>query len=203
MRRITPHAGRQARQLGLVSLTGKTLACRWVRVVRPNGRSAVSATALRDASAVPANAFASLYQARWRIEEAFKLLKQRLLVEQFTGELPESIRQDFHAKVFTANLAAALAAVANESLPEAKAQRYPPNFADFLENLRNRLFWVAARPVQRPRHPRFAGPLRGNPGTETTGTESAKTFASRLPNPPTRLYSARLNFRIFVQPMAG
>ncbi len=152
MRRITPHAGRQARQLGLVSLTGKTLACRWVRVVRPNGRSAVLATALRDASAVPANA---------------------------------------------------LAAVAHESLPEAKAQHYPPNFADLLENLRNRLFWVAARPVQRPRHPRFAGPLRGNPGTETTGTESAKTFASRLPNPPTRLYSARLNFRIFVQPMAG
>jgi hypothetical protein len=141
-RRITPHACRQARKLGL-ELTGKTLAFRLVRVVLPNGRIEVLATSLLDSSAFPANAFASLYQARWSIEEAFKLLKQRLLVEQFTGELPESIRQDFHAKVFTANLAAALAAAAHESLPEAKAQRYQPNFAYILENLRNRLFrWL-------------------------------------------------------------
>jgi hypothetical protein len=141
-RRITPHSCRQARKLGL-ELTGKTLAFRLVRVVLPNGRIEVLATSLLDSSAFPANEFASLYQARWSIEEASKLLKQRLLVEQFTGELPESIRQDFHAKVFTANLAAALAAVAHESLPEAKAQRYQPNFAYILENLRNRLFgWL-------------------------------------------------------------
>jgi hypothetical protein len=184
-RRITPHACRQARKLGL-ELTGKTLAFRLVRVVLPNCRIEVLATSLLDSSAFPANAFASLYQARWSIEEAFKLLKQRLLVEQFTGELPESIRQDFHAKVFTANLAAALAAAAHESLPEAKAQRYQPNFA-YPGKPQKPLVSVAARPVQRPRHPRFAGPLRGNPGTETTGTESAKTFESRLPKAPTRL----------------
>jgi hypothetical protein len=141
-RRITPRSRRQARKLGL-ELTGKTLAFRLVRVVLPNGRIEVLATSLLDASLFPANEFASLYQARWNIEEAFKLLKQRLLVEQFTGELPESIRQDFHAKAFTANLAAALAVAAHESLPEAKAQRCQPNFAYILENLRNRLFrWL-------------------------------------------------------------
>ena len=141
-RRITPNSCRQARTLGL-KLTGKTLACRWVRVVLPNGRIAVLATSLLDSSAFPATELASLYHARWRIADAFKRLKQRLLVEPFTGELPESIRQDFHAKIFTANLAAALAAAAHESLPEAKAQRYQPNFAYILENLRNRLFrWV-------------------------------------------------------------
>ncbi|RYU57200.1 hypothetical protein EWI61_13620 [Methylolobus aquaticus] len=71
--------------------------------------------------------FADLYHARWTIEEAFKLLKHRLHLEQFTGELPESIRQDFHAKVFTANLAQALARTTQEALPEEKAQRYRPN----------------------------------------------------------------------------
>jgi hypothetical protein len=141
-RHITPQTCRQARKLGL-ELAGQTLSFRLVRVVLPNGRIEVLATSLLDASSFPAAEFASLYQARWNIEEAFKLLKQRLLVEQFTGELPESIRQDFHAKVFTANLAAALAAAAHESLPEAKAQRYQPNFAYILENLRNRLFrWL-------------------------------------------------------------
>jgi len=141
-RQLTPHTRRQARKLGL-ELSGQTLAFRLIRVVLPNGRIEVLATSLLDPIAFPAAEFASLYQARWNIEENFKLLKQRLLVEQFTGELPESIRQDFHAKVFTANLATALANSAHESLPEAKAQRYLPNFAYILENLRNRLFlWL-------------------------------------------------------------
>jgi hypothetical protein len=141
-RRITPHARRQARQRG-IELAGGTFRFRLVRVLLPSGKTEVLATSLVDATACPADEFATLYHARWSIEEAFKLLKQKLLMEQFTGELPESIRQDFHAKVFTANLAAALAAAAQESLPEAKAQRYQPNFAYILENLRNRLFrWV-------------------------------------------------------------
>jgi hypothetical protein len=141
-RRVTPHARRQARKLGL-ALTGDSFAFRLVRVTLPGGKTEVLATSLVDAKAFPAHEFASLYHARWSIEEAFKTVKQRLNVEQFTGELPESIRQDFHAKVFTANLAAALAASAQESLPEDKARRYQPNVAYLLEHLRNRLFrWV-------------------------------------------------------------
>ena len=141
-RPLTPHTLRQARKLGL-DLSGKTLSFRLIRVVLPSGKIEVLATSLLDPIAFPATEFASLYQARWNIEEAFKRLKQRLLLEQFTGELPESIRQDFHAKVFTANLAAAWATAAHDSLPEAKAQRYQPNFAYLLENLRNRLFrWL-------------------------------------------------------------
>jgi hypothetical protein len=136
-RRVTPHARRQARKLGL-ELTGDSFAFRLVRVTLPGGKTEVLATSLVDAKAFPAHEFASLYHARWSIEEAFKTVKQRLNVEQFTGELPESIRQDFHA-----NLAAALAASAQESLPEDKARRYQPNVAYILENLRNRLFrWV-------------------------------------------------------------
>jgi len=141
-RRVTPHARRQVRQLG-IELAGGTFRFRLVRVRLPSGKTEVLATSLVDATAFPADEFATLYHARWSIEEAFKLLKQRLNLEQFTGELPESIRQDFHAKVFTANLAAALAASAHDSLPEAKAERYQPNFAYILEHLRNRLFrWL-------------------------------------------------------------
>ena len=127
-------------------MSAQTLSIRLIRVVLPNGRIEVLATSLLDTHAFPAHAFASLYHARWNIEEAFKTLKHRLLIEQFTGELPEAIRQDFHAKVVTANLAAALALSAQEHLPETKAQRYQPNFAYILEKLRTRLFrWLLGR----------------------------------------------------------
>ena len=64
-------------------------------------------------------------------------------VEQFSGELPESIHQDFHAKVFTANLAAVMAFSAQEIIPENKVARYQPNLTYIIENLRNRLFrWL-------------------------------------------------------------
>ena len=141
-RPISAHARRQAKKLGL-TLSAQTLSIRLIRVVLPNGRIEILTTSLLDTHAFPAAEFSSLYHARWNIEEAFKTLKHRLFVEQFTGELPEAIRQDFHAKVFTANLAAALALSAQEHLPEAKAQHYQPNFAYILEQLRTRLFtWL-------------------------------------------------------------
>lgn len=80
------------------------------------------------------------------LEESFKVLKHRLNVEQFSGELPEAIRQDFHAKLFTANLAEALARSAYDTLPEDKAQRYDPNVTYVLNSLKTRLFcWLTQR----------------------------------------------------------
>lgn len=144
-RSLTPAMRRQAQAAG-VELFGHTVSFRLIKVVLPNGTIQVLATSLTDTAAFPARDFAELYHARWGIEEAFKLLKHRLMVEQFTGELPESIRQDFHAKVFTANLAHALATSAHDSLPEDKAARYFPNLAYILDSLKNRLFcWLIQR----------------------------------------------------------
>jgi hypothetical protein len=115
-------------------------------VVLPNGRIEILATSLTDAIAFPAAEFAELYHERWGIEESYKVLKHRLCIEQFSGELPESIRQDFHAKVFTANLAEALSRTAYESLPEAKAAHYRPNLSYILQTLRTRIFcWIIQR----------------------------------------------------------
>lgn len=109
-------------------------------------QAAEAGQTLTDAERYPAAACADLYHARWTIEEAFKLLKHRLLLERFTGELPESIRQDFHAKVFTANLAQALARATHAALPEEKAQRYRPNLTHLLQTLKPRLFaWLIQR----------------------------------------------------------
>ncbi len=141
-RKVSLQVRRQAEAAGM-ALVDKTLTLRLIKVILPNGTLEVLATSLTDVQAFPAAEFATLYHARWNIEEAFKLLKHRLLLEQFSGELPESIRQDFHAKVFTANLAEALGRSAYESLPEAKAARYYPNLTYILNSLKPRLFcWL-------------------------------------------------------------
>ena len=56
--------------------------------------------------------FAALYRERWRIEEAFKLIKARLQVENFSGVLPHTVEQDFYATLVRSNCAAALALAA-------------------------------------------------------------------------------------------
>lgn len=127
-------------------LTHKTLTLRLIKVVLSTGHSEVLATSLIDTLTYPAHAFSELYHARWNIEEAFKVLKHRLYLEQFTGELPESIRQDIHAKIFTANLAEALAREAYDLLPDEKAAHYYPNVTYILNSLKTRLFgWLIQR----------------------------------------------------------
>lgn len=98
-----------------------------IRVRLPSGQTEFLATSLLDSDAFPASGFADLYHRRWRIEECFKLLKCRLAVEHFSGELPESTRQDFMAKVWLGNLGATFAYLAHASLPPKKPQGFTPN----------------------------------------------------------------------------
>jgi hypothetical protein len=136
---------RAARALGIEGLPNE-VSFRLIRVQLPDGSEQILATSLRDAETYPAAEFAELYHTRWGIEEAFKVLKHRLLIEQFTGESPEAIRQDFHAKIFTANLAEALAYSAHQALPDEKAARYQPNLTYAIARLRFRLFgWLLKR----------------------------------------------------------
>lgn len=146
---VTRPLGRDARhrtrKQGLEPAT-EDISFRLIRVVLPSGQEEILATSLLDAELYPAVEFAALYHQRWGIEEAFKVIKHRLNVEQFSGERPESIRQDFHAKVFTANLAHIMAGTGTSSLPETKHGRYQVNLTYTLSMLRPRLFaWLLQR----------------------------------------------------------
>ena len=46
---------------------------------------------------------------RWNQEEAYKLFKSRIELENFSGKTALAIKQDFHAKVFLMTLCAAYA----------------------------------------------------------------------------------------------
>lgn len=82
---------------------------RLVRVVLDTGEIEVLATNLFDEVQFPNSIFKKLYFMRWGVEEAYKILKVRAMLESFTGKTADAIRQDFHAKVFIMTLCATLA----------------------------------------------------------------------------------------------
>ena len=77
---------------------------RLILVVTPNGKRHVVMTSLLEEAAYPGAAFADLYHARRRIEEAFKRIKHRLALEQLSGVSRLAAQQDFGAKVLCHNL---------------------------------------------------------------------------------------------------
>lgn len=82
---------------------------RLIRDTTPSGSVRVLMTSLLDAERYPASAFGALYHRRWRIEEAFKRLKHRLMLETATSLTEHAYRQDFAAKMLADNLHVLLA----------------------------------------------------------------------------------------------
>lgn len=91
---------------------------RLVRIVLPSGQIEVLVTSLLDEVSYPSLDFAELYHRRWRIEEAFRHIKCRLKLEQFGGETPLAIRQEFHATILLHNLATLAGLDALNVLPD-------------------------------------------------------------------------------------
>ena len=87
----------------------KSIQCRLVRVELDTGEVEILCTSLTDMFAYPHEQFKELYHFRWNQEEAYKLLKNRIELENFTGKTAKSIKQDFYAKIFLLTLCAAYA----------------------------------------------------------------------------------------------
>lgn len=152
---------------------------RLVRQVTPGGAVRVLLTDLDD-TIYPASSFADLYHRRWRIEEAFKRLKARLMLEAVSGLTQQALLIDVAAKVLADNLAALLCAAAGvtEERPRKCNRSYAIDFlrralprmllrvGDLLATLRDTLSALAANTVRfvagRSR-PRPAGRLKPHP----------------------------------------
>jgi hypothetical protein len=132
---IPAPAARQAAAKGY-ELATRVVPLRLIRIRLPSGQMEILATSLLDQARYPVAEFAALYHQRWRIEESFKLLKCRLAVEHFSGELPESVRQDFLAKVWLGNLTATFAYLARTSLDATKQVHFTPNLTYTVAALR-------------------------------------------------------------------
>mgnify|MGYP002079359385 CR=1 FL=1 len=87
----------------------KEIKCRLIKVELPNGESEMLCTSLTDMEKYVYDDFVELYHYRWNEEEAFKLLKCRIEVENFSGKTATAVKQDFYAKMFLLTLCAAYA----------------------------------------------------------------------------------------------
>lgn len=86
-----------------------TILCRLIKVELETGEKEILCTSLTDAEKYVYDDFEQLYHFRWNEEEAYKLLKSRIEVENFSGKTAKAVKQDFFAKVFLMTLCAAYA----------------------------------------------------------------------------------------------
>lgn len=97
---------------------GTGLQCRLIKVELENGEKEILCTSLLDSKKYLYHDFYQLYHYRWNEEEAYKLLKSRIELENFSGKTAKAVRQDFHAKVFLMTLCAAYAHPIEEKVIE-------------------------------------------------------------------------------------
>jgi hypothetical protein len=62
--------------------------------------------------------FKELYFKRWSIEVKYNEIKNKLQIENFTGETPIAIEQDFYATMYLANMVALAKKDANQVIEE-------------------------------------------------------------------------------------
>ena len=84
------------------------LKLRLVKIVLDTGEIEILCTSLTDTEKYPHNQFKELYHYRWNEEEAYKLLKCRIELENFSGKTANAVKQDFYAKIFLLTLTATL-----------------------------------------------------------------------------------------------
>ena len=77
---------------------------RLTRILLDGGEEEYLATSLFDTKLFTASRLKTLYHLRWVVEEQYKDMKYAICVENFTGKKPNSIKQEFYAKILAYNL---------------------------------------------------------------------------------------------------
>ena len=87
-----------------------------------------------------------LCHKKWGVEEAYKRLKSRLEVENFSGKSVLAVKQDFYAKMMTYSLEALLAKVAEPKVKKETSHckyDYAANHAQALTRLKGA--WITKK----------------------------------------------------------
>jgi hypothetical protein len=136
---LTPTA-EAVRQCRWYDIPTAPIPVRLVRVTLANGETEVLATSLLAEQDWPSTWFKGLYHLRWGAEEAYKCGKLRLELENFSGLSVRVVLQDGFTKLFTLNLTAICAWVAQAIATARYRQRrrdYGVNFAHAWSCMKN------------------------------------------------------------------
>lgn len=126
-------------------LSTQPITVRLLRIELDSGEVEVLITSLLDQQCYPYAVFKDLYHQRWPVEEDYKELKLRCEVENWSGKSALSVYQDFHAKVFTANLTAILACPAQQEVvqqSQAKRYTYQVNMTHLLSKMKDTVVYL-------------------------------------------------------------
>lgn len=118
---------------------------RLVRIKLSTDEIEVLATSLLDRTRFPASLFQALYHTRWPVEEDYKIMKSRLEVENWSGQSVLTVYQEFHASVFTKNLAAILACPAQQIVTQQSQQKkhlYQINMTNLLSKMKDSIVFL-------------------------------------------------------------
>lgn len=102
------------------------LVVRFVSLRLSTGELEVLATSLLDEEKYPTREFSALYHRRWNHETFYGVMKGRLELENFSGQTPEAVRQDFHSTLLLCNLESVLTASSEATLQEQSATHEHP-----------------------------------------------------------------------------
>lgn len=100
----------------------KEIELRLIKAELVTGETEILCTSLLDDERFPSAIFQELYHHRWAAEEAFKMLKSRAELENFSGKTAIAVKQDFHAKLFALTLCAIYAHPIEEKVKMEYAQ---------------------------------------------------------------------------------
>ncbi len=89
---------------------------RFVSVRLNTGELEVLVTSLLDEELYPAKDFKELYYLRWGVEGFYALIKERLGIENFSGQTVEAVKQDFYSTLFITGLESILTADVDQQL---------------------------------------------------------------------------------------
>jgi len=118
---------------------------RLIRVELPTGEIEVLATSLLDEVRFPHATFQALYHQRWPVEEDYKVIKSRLEVENWNGKSVTAVYQEFHASVFSKNLAAILAQPAQRVVDQRYEHRqyaYQINLTNLISKMKDTIVYL-------------------------------------------------------------
>lgn len=93
--------------------------------------------------------FKELYFRRWAIETRYDFLKNKLEIENFTGDSKLTVEQDFYASIYLANLCELTKACSDEMIQEENSKKdlkrnYKTNQKRLIAKLKNNLIKIVA-----------------------------------------------------------
>lgn len=130
-------------QIVELKVDGKTIPLRVLRFTLDSGVEEILITSLLDPT-LSIQDFKDLYFKRWGIETKYDELKNKLQIQNFTGDTVISVEQDFYASVYLANMVALVKQEANDIISQEDAGKqlkheYKANTNIVIGKLKNKM----------------------------------------------------------------